>query len=154
MASLWTITRVEHEQELDAIVDIENTSFSNPWTREMYVNELRNHAVSYIYALRDSDGATLGFCAYWLIFDEIHINNLAVRPEHRGRGYGTALLLFVMNEGRRRGAQRATLEVRRSNAGAQRLYARLGFRIAGTRPSYYTSPVEDALILWRDGLQV
>lgn len=148
----WAITRVEDESELDAIVEIESASFTNPWTREMYLTELRNRAISHIYALRDGDGATLGFCAFWLIFDEIHINNVAVLPECRGCGHGTSLLLFAMSEGRRLGARRATLEVRRSNVAAQRLYARLGFRIAGARPSYYTNPVEDALILWREGL--
>ena len=53
-------------------------------------------------------------------------------------------------EGRRLGARRATLEVRAGNTGARRLYERLGFYTAGTRRNYYTNPVEDALILWRD----
>ena len=59
-------------------------------------------------------------------------------------------LQHVLAEGRRLGARRATLEVRASNVGARRLYERLGFYMAGTRRNYYTSPVEDALILWRD----
>jgi ribosomal-protein-alanine N-acetyltransferase len=91
-----------------------------------------------------------GFCAFWLVFDEIHINNLALRPGYRGQGYGTALLHHVLLEARRLGARRATLEVRAGNAGALRLYERLGFYVAGTRRNYYTNPVEDALILWRD----
>jgi [ribosomal protein S18]-alanine N-acetyltransferase len=86
------------------------------------------------------------------VFDEVHINNLAVAPAHRGRGYGTELLRHALAEGRRLGARRATLEVRQSNLAAQRLYARLGFRVAGRRPAYYTHPVEDAFILWRDTL--
>jgi ribosomal-protein-alanine N-acetyltransferase len=56
----------------------------------------------------------------------------------------------VFDEATRLGARRATLEVRTSNEGARRLYERLGFYVAGTRRQYYTSPVEDALILWRD----
>lgn len=148
----FTISRIGQESELDEVVAIEVASFTNPWTREMYAAELRNHAISHIYALREADHGVVGFCAFWLIFDEIHINNVAVFPERRGRGYGTALLQFVMNEGRRLGAHRATLEVRRSNVAAQRLYARLGFRIAGHRPGYYTHPGEDALVLWREGL--
>jgi [ribosomal protein S18]-alanine N-acetyltransferase len=151
-APSWTIARVEHEADLDAVVAIETASFSNPWTRDMYVTELNNHAISHIYALRDGNLGVVGFCAFWLIFDEIHINNLAVLPQYRGCGYGTALLRFVMAEGGRLGARRATLEVRRSNTAAQRLYARMGFRVVGTRLGYYTGPVEDALILWREGL--
>ena len=57
------------------------------------------------------------------------------------------------NEGASRGADRATLEVRRSNAPARRLYERLGFEVAATRPNYYVSPQEDALILWRGALK-
>jgi [ribosomal protein S18]-alanine N-acetyltransferase len=44
------------------------------------------------------------------------------------------------------------LEVRASNATALALYERLGFRVAATRPGYYVKPDEDALILWREGL--
>jgi len=84
------------------------------------------------------------------VFDEIHINNIALRPQHRGHGYGTALMHHVLAEARRLGARRATLEVRAGNMGARRLYERLGFYVAGTRRNYYTNPVEDALILWRD----
>ncbi len=64
----------------------------------------------------------------------------------------TALLQFVMHEGARLGAQRATLEVRRSNEVARRLYEQFGFAVAGVRRAYYTHPVEDALVLWREQL--
>jgi len=84
------------------------------------------------------------------VFDEIHINNIALRPPYRGQGFGTALMHHVLDEARRLGARRATLEVRAGNTGARRLYERLGFYVAGTRRNYYTNPVEDALILWRD----
>jgi ribosomal-protein-alanine N-acetyltransferase len=86
-----------------------------------------------------------------MVLDELHINNLAVRDDFRGRGVGTALLEHVIGDGASRGAERATLEVRRSNAPARRLYERLGFEVAATRPNYYVSPAEDALILWRGG---
>jgi ribosomal-protein-alanine N-acetyltransferase len=91
-----------------------------------------------------------GFCAFWLVFDEIHINNVAMRPDFRERGIGTALLRRVLADARQLGARRATLEVRASNERARRLYERLGFYVAGVRRNYYTNPVEDALILWRD----
>jgi ribosomal-protein-alanine N-acetyltransferase len=96
------------------------------------------------------DHPVAGFCAFWLVFDEIHINNVAVRPQFRGRGIGTTLMHHVLAEGRELGARRATLEVRASNEAARRLYERLGFYVAATRRNYYTNPVEDALILWRD----
>jgi ribosomal-protein-alanine N-acetyltransferase len=95
----------------------------------------------------------VAFCSFWLVLDELHINNLAVRQEFQGRGVGTALLQHVLESGARRGADRATLEVRRSNTPARRLYERLGFEVAATRPNYYVSPPEDALILWRGALK-
>jgi ribosomal-protein-alanine N-acetyltransferase len=116
----------------------------------MYAWELQNRAVCHILVVRTAERPVVGFCAFWLVVDEIHINNVAILPHLRGQGIGTALMTRVFAEARRLGARRATLEVRASNEGARRLYERLGFFVAGTRRHYYTNPVEDALILWRD----
>ena len=137
-------------EDLDAVVAIETESFTSPWTREMYVSELKNVGVSFCYLARDESGRAIGFCSFWRVLDELHINNLAVTPDCRRRGIGTALLGHVLAEGMRLGARRTTLEVRRSNDAARRLYERLGFVTAGVRRAYYTNPVEDALVLWRE----
>ena len=134
------------------MLQIEQASFVNPWTREMYLAELENRGVSYCFIARNSSRQVVGFCSFWRVLDELHINNLAVTPASRGAGAGTALLHAVLREGARLGARRATLEVRRSNEAARRLYERLGFSVAGVRRAYYTSPVEDALVLWRENL--
>jgi [ribosomal protein S18]-alanine N-acetyltransferase len=136
--------------DLDAVLEIEAASFTSPWTREMYVAELRNVGISYCYVARDEDRTVLGFCSFWRVVDEVHINNLAVAPPWRRRGIGSALMAYVLDEGARLGARRATLEVRRSNDVARRLYEQLGFSPAGIRPAYYTNPIEDALVLWRE----
>jgi ribosomal-protein-alanine N-acetyltransferase len=149
----WDIGRTLAASDLDDIVAIEAASFSNPWTREMYERELQNPDVSFLYVLRAPDAGIVAFCSFWLVLDEVHINNLAVRGDFRGRGLGTALLEHVLQAGASRGAERATLEVRRSNGPARRLYERLGFEVAATRPNYYVSPPEDALILWRGALK-
>ncbi len=147
----WIIERTLSVADLDGIVAIENASFTNPWTRQMYLRELENPDVSFLYVLRfpHEIGA---FCSFWLVLDEIHINNLAVLSQYQGQGLGTALLQHVLQAGAARGAERATLEVRRSNTPALRLYERLGFEVAATRPNYYVSPPEDALILWKGAL--
>ena len=90
----------------------------------MYAWELENRSVCHLYVVRTPDEPVAGFAAFWLVFDEIHINNIAIRPERRGRGLGTALLKHVLAEGMRLGATRATLEVRAGNVGAIRLYER------------------------------
>jgi ribosomal-protein-alanine N-acetyltransferase len=139
--------------DLDAVLAIEAESFSSPWTREMYLAELENVGVSFCYLARADSGDILGFCSFWRVLDELHINNLAVAPPYRRRGIGTGLLTHVLNEGAKLGAHRATLEVRRSNDVARHLYERLGFATAGVRRAYYTNPVEDALVLWREHLE-
>ena len=146
----YWISPLEGDEDLDGVLAVEAESFTNPWTREMYAWELRNRSVCHIYVVRTAECNVAGFCAFWLVFDEIHINNVAMRPQYRSQGYGTALMRHVLSEGTRLGARRATLEVRASNQAARRLYERLGFYVAATRRNYYTHPVEDALILWRD----
>ena len=144
------IEPVSSEADLDAVLEIETASFTSPWTREMYVAELQNAGVSFCYVARDADRTVVGYCSFWRVVDELHINNLAVAPPHRRRGIATALLTHVLGVGARMGARRATLEVRRSNDAARELYAQLGFAAAGVRRGYYTNPIEDALVLWKE----
>ncbi|MGE0704781.1 MAG: ribosomal protein S18-alanine N-acetyltransferase [Vicinamibacterales bacterium] len=146
----WAIEPVTSVADISAILEVEEASFTNPWTREMYLAELQHPEVSFIYAARDRARQIVGFCAFWRVLDELHINNLAVSPSHRREGVASALLAAVLREGTRAGASRATLEVRRSNTAAIQLYKRFGFSVAGVRAGYYTHPDEDALILWRD----
>ena len=138
------------EADIEAVVALEHESFSNPWPRETLVWELTNSDVTRVYLLRDAGDRAIAFCVAWIIFDELHINTLAVSQAHRRQGLATFLLQEVMAEAAREGARRATLEVRESNTAALELYARLGFRITARRRDYYTNPVEDALILWRE----
>jgi ribosomal-protein-alanine N-acetyltransferase len=147
---MFVIEKLQDDRDLAGVLEVEDESFTNPWTRDMYTWELQNRNVCHIFVVRTPECLVAGFCAFWLVFDEIHINNVALRPAYRNQGLGTALMDHVMREARELGARRATLEVRASNAGARRLYERLGFYVAGTRRNYYTNPVEDALILWAE----
>jgi [ribosomal protein S18]-alanine N-acetyltransferase len=146
----WIIEPLRDAADLDGVLDVDVLSFTRPWTRAMYESEFLNRDTSRMFVLRTAGRPVAGYCAAWFILDEIHINNIAVRPELRGQGLGSALLTHVLEEGRAVGAWRATLEVRRSNDDARRLYERFGFRVAGVRRDYYTDPTEDALVLWRE----
>jgi ribosomal-protein-alanine N-acetyltransferase len=152
--SEYTISRLHQDDSLEEVVQLEAASFSSPWSREMLARELRNPDVARVYVLRDGGGALLAFCACWFIVDELHINTLAVRPELRRRGLATKLLHFAFREAAAAGIRRATLEVRRSNDAALKLYERLGFQVQAVRPNYYSGPVEDGLILWSHELDV
>ena len=116
----------------------------------MYAWELQNRAVCHIYIVRTPDCPVAGFCAFWLVFDEIHINNIALRPQYprsrlRDGADASRARRSETSRGEARDARSARGKCRRAA-----LYERLGFYVAGTRRNYYTNPVEDALILWRD----
>ena len=144
-----TVERLSTSADLDGVLAIEDASFNNPTTRDWYEAELKRPEVCYIYVLRTPECPVAAFCAFWKVEDQIHINNLAVRPELRGQGLASRLLTTVMAESAAMGADSATLEVRRSNAPALHLYAKAGFTEVGVRRNYYTQPVEDALVLIR-----
>ena|SRR5689334_6176476 len=148
----YSIARLHYGDNLNDIVALEAAAFTNPWSREILERDLRNADVVRVYVLRDGTGQLLGFCGCWFVVDELHINTLAVATDHRRKGHATRLLHFVMAEAVASGITCATLEVRRSNEAALRLYAEFGFEVRGVRPNYYTEPIEDALVLWNEKL--
>ena len=150
METAWIVEPLATPEEIDAMLAIEQASFTNPWTREMYLAELKNQGVSFFFLARDKNRHIVGFCSFWRVLDELHINNLAVLPEYRRSGIATALLRRVLEEAVRLGTRRTMLEVRRSNVPAQELYQKFGFTVSGVRSKYYTNPPEDALVLWRE----
>jgi len=95
----------------------------------------------------------IGIGCYWAILEEAHITLLAIDPKVQGQGLGQWLLLQLLQSGHQRGLERATLEVRISNQLARGLYQKFGFKEAGVRKRYYQDTGEDALVLWRGGLQ-
>lgn len=131
------------EPDLRTIATLESTSFTNPWTPQAFADMLASD-VTRLYVAR-SAGHIVGFCACWLIAGELHINTLAVDQGMRRRGIARRLLEHILEE---TGVDRATLEVRRSNTAALRLYEGLGFTTTAVRQRYYSNPDEDALILW------
>lgn len=94
----------------------------------------------------------IGLACAWSILDEAHITLLAVDPRYRHQGFGQLLLYTLLVLAYQRGLEWATLEVRASNQAAIGLYQKYGFESVGNRPKYYPDG-EDALILWRSGLQ-
>jgi ribosomal-protein-alanine N-acetyltransferase len=143
------VERIASSADLDGVVALENASFNNPTPRGWYEKELERPDVCFVYVLRTDGHPVAGFCAFWLVAEQVHINNLAILPELRCRGLGSLLIEAIIAEAGRLGAEMLTLEVRQSNAAARRLYERAGFFQDGVRKSYYTNPVEDALILSR-----
>ena len=139
-------------EDLDRIVEIEKDGFRHPWSAELLRRELGHAWSTILLAVEETRGAEgiLGFIVFWLVHDEVHVLNIAVALEARRRGVGRALMEEAAAYGRRRSAQIATLEVRRSNTPAITLYRALGYRQVGIRPNYYTDEGEDAIVMILD----
>lgn len=129
------------------VAAMERENFSAPWDEASLRSELENPLALWLVAL---DGETVaGYIGSQSVLGESDMMNLAVRPDHRRRGVGKALverLLWELGEEN----HCLTLEVRASNEAAIALYDGLGFRQVGRRPKYYLNPPEDALILRKD----
>jgi ribosomal-protein-alanine N-acetyltransferase len=95
-------------------------------------------------------GATssiVGYHCFWIVFEELRLMNLAVRESMRRQGIGRALAREAFRFALNQAATRAVLEVRASNEPARLLYTQMGFVQVGKRPQYYTSPIEDAVLM-------
>jgi ribosomal-protein-alanine N-acetyltransferase len=132
-------------RDLDQVMVIERT-FSAPWTREMFHQELHQSDVS-DNLVAVVGGRVAGYVLWWYVADEVHIVNVAVHPDERRRGIARRLLLDVFERARARGMSIATLEVRVHNAAAIRLYDTPGFRQIAIRKGYYADNGEDALVM-------
>ncbi|WP_409303970.1 ribosomal protein S18-alanine N-acetyltransferase [Peribacillus sp. SCS-155] len=139
--------RYMREEDIDQILIVEKLSFTMPWSRDAFYNELHHNQFAKYIVLED-EGKIVGYCGAWLVIDEAHITNIAILPEYRGKKLGEALLLKMMEIAKRHGIIRMTLEVRVSNVVAQRLYEKLGFQRGGIRKNYYTDNLEDAYVMW------
>ena len=144
----WTVSRASGADDLGAVEALQKRAFTNAWGAEAIRWELENTDVARLYLLRDAGGAMVAYCACWMVFDELHINSLAVDEPFRRQGLARVLLTHVIRDAVGSGASAATLEVRQSNTAARGLYEGLGFHVEGVRRDYYQHPREDALILW------
>lgn len=148
MAVTFEEMRLEH---LDQVLEIEKASFPTPWSRDAFRGEiLQNDFAHYIVAVYDS--AVIGYGGMWIILDEAHITNVAVRPDLRGRSIGKVLMMEIIRQAVMKGANSMTLEVRPSNKAARKLYHGLGFIERGLRKRYYSDTNEDAIIMWKENL--
>lgn len=141
------------EHDLLEVVEIEELSNLSPWGWDAYHLELQCAEASLMLVARlptpiaASPKAIVGFIVAREMANEIHVNNVAVRPEYRRLGIGENLLRAVLAWGRAKESAQAVLEVRAENIPAQKLYQACGFEVIGRRRRYYKAPVEDALLM-------
>lgn len=132
--------------DIPEVIAIERDTFSDPWTEEDFRRALIEPGNRYLIAR--ADGRVAGYCGYWGVAGEGHIFNVAVMKEYRGRKIGYRMMMHMIGDAMSRGIASLTLEVRKSNTAAIRLYEKLGFENAGIRKDFYVKPREDAIIMW------
>ena len=143
---------------LEHILSIEEEAFSDPWTRVMFEAEFKGNPFSHLFVATPIDHQSeakdiIGYLCYWIVFEELRLLNLAVRPSWRRRGVARRFVQHALRDAITHGAGRALLEVRASNGVAKTLYSRLGFWEYGIRTGYYMNPDEDAILMRLEPLE-
>jgi len=138
--------------DIAAVARIERASFSTVWPSDAFFNELNTNKLAHYFVGRFDD-RIVAYGGIWVIMEDSHVTTLAVDSDYRGRGFGEVLLLRLIDEAMDRGAAWMTLEVRESNAVAQRLYRKYGFTTVTMRTGYYSDDNESALIMWAGSLR-
>jgi ribosomal-protein-alanine N-acetyltransferase len=147
-------------EDLPEVAEIERVHQREPWSEAAFGEELAKPHALCLVARRSAGGGesgrqggaqglgdVLGYACAWIVLDEIQVLNVTVGRGFWRRGIGRALLRRIIDDGLVRGAKRATLEVRPSNAEALSLYGSLGFRKVGERPGFYSNGKEAGVVM-------
>jgi ribosomal-protein-alanine N-acetyltransferase len=121
--------------DLPAIHALESVAFPSPWRIEFFDGELQAPGRMNLVAKRG--GVLVGYIFSMFILDEMHVNKIAVSEHARRQGIADALMAEAFAFARERNVESISLEVRKSNAGAQAFYRHLGFEATYVRPRYY-----------------
>lgn len=133
------------EEHLEAIMEIEQEAYPEPWTLGMFKDEISGDRSFFWTAFLD--GEIIGYAGYWLVLDEAHVTSLTVTKAQRGQGFGYEQLHHLMDNIARSSVQGVTLEVRETNEAARHIYEKEGFEVVGKRKAYYSKTQEDAIIM-------
>ena len=145
MISLVEVTLENFPSFQADIMGIERTSFPSPWSLNTFIDEI-NSPISYLWTLI-TDGEVAGYICFWMFANEIHLMNIAVHRNRRGKGLGRYLLAKMIEVGVSKEVDTAWLEVRPSNLIAKALYQEMGFQQIACRPGYYRDTREDAIVM-------
>lgn len=141
------MVRWMRKDDLDAVAELEQLSFSVPWSYETLKEGLSNGLD--LYLVWEENGIAAAYVNFRILAGEGEIERVAVHPLFRGRGFGRKLMDAVAEYTSSQGVTEITLEVRSGNQTAINLYESCGFVREAVRKDYYREPVEDAVIMWR-----
>ena len=133
------------EEHISHLAEIEKQCFSTPWSANALAEELDNPHARFFVCIKD--GVVCGYIGAHNIVGEVYITNVAVSPSHRGQGIGAMLVGFLKEYSKTENVDFITLEVRKSNFVAIKLYDKMGFKAVGERKNFYENPKEDAILM-------
>lgn len=131
-------------EDISEVYAIESVTFNPGWTISHFEYELRDNPYANLYVL-EKNNEIVGYIGFWILFDQAQITTIAVKEKYRGNYFGDKLLLFAINNIKSYMCENITLEVRKSNVTAQKLYEKHGFVKLGERKNYYEN--EDAILM-------
>ena len=134
---------VANIDDVKDIANIENNSFSTPWSEKAIRESMDAGTIFYVACLNDK---IVGYMGLSKIVGEGYVTNIAVLPEYRRLGIGEKILGYVIDNTKAE-LEFISLEVRVSNIAAISLYEKFGFERVGLRKRFYTNPQEDAIIM-------
>lgn len=144
MSGPWQL-RTAALEDVAALHRLELELFpGDAWSEDMLAAEIAHETRRYLVAVQEE--RIVGYAGVMVVAETADVQNIAVIPQVRGRGLGSALLEALHEIASRRGAQEVLLEVRESNETAQSLYRRFGYAEIARRPRYYPDG-ETALIM-------
>lgn len=142
------VARPMAEADVEGVAHLERDTFSAPWKPDTFRRLLPRDGTE-LWVVETPAHGVVGYAVLWFVQEQGELANIAIRPEHRGRGLGSFLLDRIVERAVEKGVRSLYLEVRVSNTRAARLYERRGFREIGRRRNYYERPREDARVLAR-----
>lgn len=138
------IIRFMQESDIENVLAIETTLFHPGWSKSHFQYELNENPFSFLYVLEDNN-ELIGYVGFWVMFEQAQITTVAIKKSEQKQGLGMQLMEFALERIKQEHCEQITLEVRKSNVVAQKLYEKLGFTYCGVRENYYGD--EDALLM-------
>lgn len=139
------------EQMAKRLFETADAGFKNgsPWEDKHFYHTLEavNSIIFTASIDEDEDEKIVGLLIASIAMTEVDIYMIVVDEAYKQKRIAYQLFEHLIAECRKREVERIFLEVRVSNRPAIGLYERLGFDKVGTRKAYYSSPIEDAIVM-------
>lgn len=133
--------------DVDQVMEVETASFTTPWPTDIFYQEILDNEHA-LYFVMELDEKIIGYVGTWVVIDDMQITNIAVIPSYRGHNFGEMLFRYTIQYAIKLGVARLSLEVRKSNIVAQKMYRKFGLVPGGVRKNYYADDQEDAIVMW------